>query len=219
MPGMAANITIFENIKLSEDEYVSHYLKWLIPEPKESIKHYAARLCEHVLHENVVLIGVSFGGIIVQEMAKIISIEKVVIISSVKTRHELPNRMKLARKLGLYKLLPTSLVSYVHYVESLPVGSFLKKRAKLYQTYLSINDKRYLDWAIKNMVCWDQEVAPQDIIHISGDADIVFPIQHLENPIVVEGGTHIMIINKYRWFNKNLPELIRSGKLPEEYIF
>jgi hypothetical protein len=25
---------------------------------------------------------------------------------------------------------------------------------------------------------------------------------------VVEGGTHIMILNKYRWFNTNLPDII-----------
>lgn len=215
MPGMAANISIFENIKLPSKEFKVHYLKWLIPEAQETLQDYAKRLCELVKHNNVVLIGVSFGGLVVQEMAKIIPVNRLIIISSVKTKHELPNRMKLARKTGLYKLLPTSLVSYVHYVESLPVGSFLKKRARLYQTYLSINDKQYLDWAIKNMVCWDQEQALEGIIHINGDADIIFPIQHLKNVIAVEGGTHIMIINKYRWFNKNLPELIRFGKLPE----
>ena len=30
------------------------------------------------------------------------------------------------------------------------------------------------------------------------------------NCIVIKGGTHIMIINKYKWFNENLPKLIHD---------
>jgi hypothetical protein len=36
----------------------------------------------------------------------------------------------------------------------------------------------------------------------------VFPHISKENCIIVKGGTHIMIINKYKWFNENLPKLI-----------
>ena len=60
------------------------------------------------------------------------------------------------------------------------------------------------------MISWNQEETSSDIIHIHGDKDPVFPIKNISNCIIVKGGTHIMIINKYKWFNENLPKLILS---------
>ena len=57
-----------------------------------------------------VLIGVSFGGIIVQEMSRIISCKKVVIISSVKSYKEFPIHILLGRKSKAYKYFPTQWV-------------------------------------------------------------------------------------------------------------
>ena len=74
MPGMAANPTIFEHIKLPEDNFKVHWLEWIIPNPKESIEDYAKRLAQNVKHENSVLLGVCFGGIMVQEMSKFLSL-------------------------------------------------------------------------------------------------------------------------------------------------
>ena len=58
------------------------------------------------------------------------------------------------------------------------------------------------------MVCWSQEHYNPDIIHIHGDNDAVFSIKNISNCIKIKGGTHIMIINKYKWFNKHLPNII-----------
>ena len=71
-----------------------------------------------------------------------------------------------------------------------------------------VNDQRYLDWAIKQMVCWDQDEPIPNAIHIHGEKDAIFPHSCVNDCISVKGGTHIMIINKYKWFNENLPNLI-----------
>ena len=49
-----------------------------------------------------------------------------------------------------------------------------------------------------------------NLVHIHGDRDIIFPIENIKTCVMVEGGTHIMILNKYRWLNKNLPMLIQE---------
>ena len=90
MPGMAANPIIFENIKLPNDQFKIHWLEWIIPKPKETIEQYAKRLANKVHHKNSVLIGVSFGGIIVQEMSKFLTLKKLIVVSSVKNSSELP---------------------------------------------------------------------------------------------------------------------------------
>lgn len=210
VPGMAADVSIFEFIELPETSYQTHTLPWKIPDKNEAIEAYAKRMCKEIEHENCVLIGVSFGGIIVQEMSKYLNLKKLLIISSVKNKHELPKRMRIVRRTKAYKLMPTSLVSKIDNWEKLAFGDFAKKRAVLYQKYLSVNDKTYLDWAIEKLVCWDQKESIDGIVHIHGDKDIVFPISYIDNCITVEKGTHVMIINRARWFNKHLPEIIEN---------
>lgn len=212
MPGMAANPSIFEYIKLPEDQFQVHWLEWQIPEPDESLKDYALRMNSFVEHDNIVLIGVSFGGIVVQEMSKYLKLKRLIIISSVKCRGELPRRMRYASNKGLVKFIPTSLLNHIDQFEKLAFGDFLKKRAELYKKYLSIRDVNYVDWAIKNMINWDCKKPIPGIVHIHGDADIVFPYKYINGCITVKGGTHIMVVNRFRWFNKNLPSIILTGK-------
>jgi esterase/lipase len=210
MPGMAANPTIFEFIKLPEDLYAIHWLEWKIPEKEETLQCYAKRMTADIKHSNVVLLGVSFGGILVQEMSKFLDLKKLIVVSSVKSHHELPKRFKLLKYTKAYKILPTQLVSSIDILTKYAFGETLKKRVKLYKKYLSVDDTVYLDWAIKQVVCWDQEEPHPEAIYIHGDKDIVFPHSCEGKCIVIKGGTHIMIINKYKWFNENLPKLISS---------
>jgi esterase/lipase len=216
MPGMAANPSIFEHIKLDNSRFDTHWLSWQIPIEGESIQDYAQRMLSHIKHEKPILIGVSFGGVLVQEIAKLIEVERLIIISSVKQSLEIPKHMKLARETGIYKYLPFGLLNYINEIEKLPVGNIIRKRLKLYKQYLSVNDKVYLDWAVKEMVCWNQNEPMENVIHVHGDMDKVFPIKNIKQCIVVKDGTHIMILNRFRWFNEHLPELIEHGIIKEK---
>jgi pimeloyl-ACP methyl ester carboxylesterase len=209
MPGLAAGPSIFENIKLPEEQFEMYFLEWFLPIENESIESYALRMTQKTTHDNPVLIGVSFGGVLVQEMAKIIQTDKVIIISSVKTNKEFPSRFKIARNTKAYKLIPTQLLADIEKLVKYAFGdNIVTKRIKLYEKYLSVRDKHYLDWAIETILCWNQKEINEAVIHIHGDADEVFPIKHIRKCIVVKGGTHIMILNKFKWMNENLPKLI-----------
>lgn len=209
MPGLAASSTIFENIKFPEESFELYYLEWFLPKEKEKIEDYAFRMTQNIKHENPVLIGVSFGGILVQEMALHIKTRKTIIVSSVKSNDELPLRMKIAKTTKAYKIIPTQLFSNIEALAKYAFGeNLLARRLKLYEKYLQMRDKKYLDWAIENVILWRRTKPDDKIIHVHGDADAVFPIKYIKNCIVVKGATHILIINKYKWINENLPQLI-----------
>ena len=208
IPGMAANVSIFEHIKLPEDRFKMHLIPWKIPDRYEPLPDYAKRMAEKIRKQPCVLIGVSFGGIMAQEMSTYVNAKKVIIISSVKSYAEFPNRIKVVGRTKAYKFFPTSLISKIENWEKLAFGDFAKKRAALYQKYLSIKDKTYLDWSIEKIVHWKRSKPNPEVIHIHGDKDVVFPIVNIKNCIVVKGGTHAMIINRARWFNDNLPKII-----------
>ena len=208
MPGMGASPKIFENIKLPENQFEIHLLEWIIPNINESISDYALRISKNIKHDDIVLLGVSFGGVLVQEISKHIAVKKLIIVSSVKSVRELPKRMLIAKATKAYKLIPTKLASNYELLAKYAFGGNVTKRLELYKKYMSVNDSKYLSWAIKNMVCWNQETCRPDIIHIHGDNDAVFPIKYISNCITVKNGTHIMILNKYKWFNEHLPDII-----------
>jgi alpha/beta superfamily hydrolase len=208
MPGLAASPAIFERIQLPE-AFESHLLEWMLPEHQETLEHYAQRMAKHVKEENAILVGVSFGGILVQEMKRFLKTRKIIIISSVKAAQEMPTRMKVAKTTKAYKLIPTQLFENLELLAKFSFGSsILKQRLKLYEKFLAVRDKNYLDWAIENVLNWQRTEVDPEIIHIHGDADEVFPIKNIKKCIVVRGGTHIMILTKYRWLNNHLPKIM-----------
>jgi len=207
MPGLAASSTIFERILLPA-EFEVILLEWEIPLNNESLSDYARRITEKIVHKNPVLIGVSFGGILVQEMSKFVDARKVIIISSVKCNLEFPRRMKMAKSTKAYKLIPMQLFVNIENLAKFSFGNKINQRIKLYEKFLAVRDKHYLEWAIEQVILWERCDIDQSVIHIHGDQDEVFPIKYIENCIVVKGGTHIMILNKFKWLNENLPKII-----------
>ncbi|WP_188051145.1 alpha/beta hydrolase [Flavobacterium sp. GP15] len=212
MPGLAASTSIFERIKLPEADFEIYLLEWEIPLDNETLLDYAKRIAAKIKHPDPVLIGVSFGGILVQEMARFIQAKKVIIISSVKSNLEFPRRFKLAKTTKAYKLIPMSLLMNLENLAKFSFGETINKRLELYEKFLSVRDIRYLQWSVEQVILWDRTVVDKNVIHIHGDADDVFPIKYIKDCIVVKGGTHIMILNKYKWLNENLPEIILRTK-------
>lgn len=208
MPGLAASSSIFERIVLPSESFEVFLLNWVQPEKNEPLVAYAKRMAEKVVHENAVLIGVSFGGILVQEMTAFLTLKKLIIISSVKTRDEMPRRIKFAKTTNAYKLLPTSLLNNVEKLIKYSFGNVINQKLKLYEKFLHLRNKEYLDWAIEQVVCWDRSVPDPRVIHIHGDLDEVFPAKNINSFIPIKGGTHIMILNRFRWFNQYLPDII-----------
>lgn len=208
MPGLAASPAIFERIQLPEDGFEMVFLEWQIPLENETLSEYAKRISEKITHPNPVLVGVSFGGILVQEMARFVQARKVIIISSVRSKTEFPRRMKLTRALRAYKLIPSDLVGKIEKLAKLTSNKTVKQRMELYDKFLSVREDKYLHWAIKNVILWDRQTIDENVVHIHGDADEIFPIRYIKDCHIVPGGTHIMILNRFRWINENLPKII-----------
>ena len=208
IPGLGASSRIFEHIKLPPEKFQMHFLEWFIPEKGMSFEDYAQKMAEEIRHDQPVLIGVSFGGMLAQEMAKLLTVEKVIIISSIKQKSEMPKRLLFAKYTKVHRLLPTGLVNNVELLAKYAFGETVTKRLSLYEQYLGIRDKYYLDWSIDKIVHWGQKSYPPDLVHIHGDRDAVFPVGPIENYLRVKGGTHTMILHRFKWFNERLPTII-----------
>ena len=212
MPGMAASPKIFELIKFPSN-YKIIYLTWIKPNLNETLKSYAKRMSILINDVNPVLIGVSFGGILVQEISKHIKVKKLIIISSVKSKVELSLSMKFAKKTGIHHLLPLNWIDDLEKLLLFVFGPSIKARVDTYKKYLSERDPDYLKWSINEIVNWKQIKYDKNIIHIHGEKDKVFPLNYLErnkNFITIKNGTHATILRDSNWFSKNLPLIINK---------
>ena len=210
MPGMSANSLIFEKIEFPSN-FVLHYLEWIDPRKDESLKEYAKRFSKLLIHKDPILIGVSFGGVLVQEISKIIKHKKLIIISSIKSNKELPPHMKFGKITKSYKLLPLKWINDFESLISFVLGPKIKHRMELYRKYLSKRDENYLSWSIRELIEWKQNKPVDNIIHIHGSKDLIFPTNLLSDYIELPGGDHAMILKRAEWINKKIPKLIEEN--------
>ena len=217
MPGMGANPRIFEFLSLSKG-YDVNFLTWITPQKNESLQDYAKRMCYRVKHKNPILIGVSFGGVLVQEMANHIQCKKVIIISSIKSNQEMPSHMKLARRTNTHRLFPTQWIKNLETFPLFVLGKGIQRRFSYYKRYFSERDPEYLNWAIDQLVKWNRNEAQKGIVHIHGEQDSIFPVKNIKNPFIKMEGDHAIIITKSIWFNKNLPKIMTENLVDTTFL-
>lgn len=204
--GLGANQNAFKYLKINP-EFETVYLPWLQPEPAESLEHYTERMAGKISpDEDFILMGLSFGGIIVQEMNRFLNPKLNILVSTVKSRDELPAYMKFSASTNLHKLIPSKFISSDKGVSYALFRKLYDSKMPDINEFFEFRDSGYLKWSIDRIVNWKNHVKMQNYIHLHGDKDIVFPISKIQNARVVEGGTHIMVMQKAR----KISELINA---------
>ena len=171
-------------------------LPWLMPNPHETIGQYAKRMSAGIKDENPILMGLSFGGMMSIEIAKIISAPKVILISSIKSGDELPAWLKRSGQLRLNRLFPMRSFKIMEPVQNIFLGAIGKDEKDMARSYRKNAPQQYTDWAINEVLNWRNTWQPPTLFHIHGDNDRMFPIKYVSPTHVVKGGGHFMIMNK-----------------------
>lgn len=191
--GLGADERVFSKLTLPGRQLVP--LQWIRPQKEEGIEAYAARMVSQIDSPSPVLMGVSFGGMMALEMAKSVPGAKVILISSVKCRQELPGWMRLSGNLGLIKLLPRNPPRWSR-LESNFLGTETPQEVQLVREFMKTADPVYLRWALGQVINWQNEWQPAACYHIHGTNDRTFPLKHIRATHIVPGGGHFMVMNR-----------------------
>lgn len=197
VPGLANDKRIFKNLAQELSEYNLVFLEHLVHlNHEETIQQYAVRLIRHqeFFEVDSIIIGLSLGGLIAVEMAKIIKFKNIILISTVKHKNELPYLIRLASKLKIY--IPPFLIK----TAIKPISILLNVTNRTGADYLSkiINDhnEHHIIWAQKAVVKWNNNLIPDNYLHIHGTKDEIFPIGCVTPTHRIKGGTHYMIMDR-----------------------
>jgi pimeloyl-ACP methyl ester carboxylesterase len=192
--GLGADERIFSKLSLANTRF--RYMQWLIPENKETIESYAARMAHQIHHNNPVIMGVSFGGMMAIEIARVVPTAKVILVSSVKSHQELPQWMKISGKLKLNKLMPPKPAEWMSLLENTFLGAESAEEVALCNEFRKTVHPGYLRWAIEQIVNWRNEWQPPVTYHIHGNKDKIFPLKGILPTHVIRGGGHFMVMNR-----------------------
>lgn len=192
--GLGADERVFQKFDLSNFEVI--YIKWIIPQTNETIEEYATRLVCQITDKNPILIGLSFGGIMAIEVSKQIETEKILLISSVKTRKEIPFYFRFAGKLRLHKLLPAKILKSANFMTKWFFGTSSKFDKEILQQILRETNPIFLKWAIDCLLHWSHDQAMENVFHLHGTKDRILLNRFLKCDLLVKGGGHLMVLNK-----------------------
>lgn len=209
LAGLGFDKRLFENLKITTGEI--NYLNWLEPETEESLAQYVKRMSGQINIENekLILVGHSFGGIIVQEISKLIPVEKILLISSIKSENEKPLSLKIFKFFPIYKFFNKKLI-----LKSFPFWARLfgynsEKGRTLFVQMINNCTDNYFRWSFGKIVNWkgnNSEV--NNLFHIHGSNDKTFPISKIKNPIVIKDGSHFMTHSKADEVSEEINKII-----------
>jgi len=200
--GLGADERAFAYLDLPGVEKV--YLNWLEPLPKETMQHYAQRMADRITTPNPVIVGLSFGGMMAMEIAKLIPVKQLILISSAKTKNELPPYFRFCRYLPLHKLLPLDTIGMQPTIMRFFFGARTPNQQAILKQIIQNSVKGFNQWAINQVVNWNNTTIAAPVVHLHGNADNLLPLRFVQANYIIAGGDHFMVGTKA----KKLSELI-----------
>lgn len=192
--GLGADERVFQNLDFSG--FSATFIKWLTPIDNELIENYASRIANQIKTVKPSLIGLSFGGLIAIEVAKLIETENVIIIASAKSKNEIPFYYRWAGKVRLHWLLPTKLLKSSNFITNWFFGTGSEFDRQILKQVLFETDAVFLKWAIDKIVRWGNMTTLENIFHIHGTKDKILPISFVNCDLKIKNGGHLMTLNK-----------------------
>lgn len=195
LSGLGADERVFEDLDFFN--FTPYFIKWEPITTDFTIEEYAKQLINQIEDKQPILIGLSFGGIMAIEIAKLIETQMVFIISSVKTRKEIPFYYRFAGKLNLHKLLSLKMMQKANRISEYLFGAKTIYEKLLLEQILFDTDPKFLKWAVDKMVKWQNNSYPSNLYHIHGTKDRILPIRFLKADCEIKDGEHLMTVTRY----------------------
>ncbi|MDQ6812820.1 MAG: alpha/beta hydrolase [Bacteroidota bacterium] len=206
--GLGADSRAFSFLDLSFCN--PQYIQWVRPAANETLPSYAEKLFASIQDEEAVIVGLSFGGMLATEIAKQHSRTKVIIISSSKTHFEIPGYLRFWRHFPIYKLHSSSTKNSAGSFVLSILGARGAAQKKLQLQIMKDSDAVFTRWAMHAIVSWKNNIVPKNLIHIHGTADKLLPYRYVKADYSIEGGEHVMAMDRAHELSLLLKQLIST---------
>jgi hypothetical protein len=209
--GLGADKRMFQKLQLPPGLPIV-YIDWVEPLPKEPLEDYCRRLASCINAEReFILIGLSLGGIVSIEIAKFLHPKKIIIVSSIATKYEMPWTFKLAKFLNVYKLVPLTFLKTPSTILSWIFGAKTSQEKALLKQIIMDTPLPFLGWAIEHILHWTNTQRPKNLVHIHGTADKLLLCRATHADYKIKGGEHLMVYSKAEEVSAIINQVIESN--------
>ena len=194
--GLGADKTAFQN--LEDYGTTKIMIDWISNRPNESLYDYAARIIEkYGITSDDILAGLSFGGLVAQQIADILKPDYVILISSFRTKDDLKIQFSSGLKLKLHKLMPEMKSEFIGTIVANYLNSGTNQSKSALKAMLSSTDMKLMKWSLEKIYEQNNPLAI-DVKKYSliGSIDRVVKPWKIESTYIVEGGSHFMVYDK-----------------------
>lgn len=194
--GLGADERVFRFLDLPGVEKV--FIKWLPPGPREPLVAYCRRLLAQIdVSQPVNLVGISFGGMVCQELARLVPCRRVVLISSIKSPREMDWKLRLVACTRLHRAVPPRLLKWSNLLTAnYYFGPETPAEAALLRQIIQDTDPQFMQWAIAEIMTWPQQPPVPGVAHLHGSHDRIFPAAPIQNATILPGAGHFLIVNR-----------------------
>jgi len=204
--GLGADKRAFSFLHLRFCEPI--FVDWISPFHNETMESYAKRLRATIEETSPIVVGLSFGGMLVSEMALQDPHLKGILISSNKTATEFPFWLRLGKYLPVYQWIPDSMYSISNISLFWFLGAKGKEQKKVSKQIIKDTDVKFTKWAIYAIMHWKNTIVPTNVVHIHGTADKLLPIMFVKPEYIIQNGEHLMIMDEALAVSSLLKKLI-----------
>jgi pimeloyl-ACP methyl ester carboxylesterase len=207
IPGLGADSRIYKNIRLDRHEIIP--VNWIEPALNDTLADYAQKIIsQYNITANSIVVSNSLGGMVAVEIANKVKLDKVIIISSIKSVAEAPGYFSVFRNVPLHKIIPGKLFNSMGFMVKPLFGKMADEDAALFIDMLKNTSPIFARWAMGAILNWKNTTIPDNIYHITGNKDALFPYKRIKGADIVKGGSHIMIFDKADEINKLLNDIL-----------
>lgn len=206
--GLATDERIFKNIHFPASVEVN-FIAWKIPLRNETLDAYIDRLLKEIDRSKpIILLGLSFGGVAVQEIAQKINPIGTIIISSITSSKDLPWYFRYIGNLKANRIIPFGLLKFPNFGANWIFGAKSKDDKKMLAGIIKDADVTLLKWSVEQILNWKSKGEPKNLFHIHGDNDKLLPLKNNKTNVIIKNGGHLMIYNKAKEIERILENVL-----------
>jgi pimeloyl-ACP methyl ester carboxylesterase len=215
--GLGVDSSVFKELHVAG--ITPEFLEWLPLDSSETMASYARKMIEHYgIPSNGIVVGLSFGGMLAQEMQVSHPNLRIILISSSIGRHGFPWYLKWFLFLRIYRLIPGIFITTTNFIGNWLFGVSSPKDRERLKVLFRKMDSLQVKRMIHCITTWNPSPAViSSSIH--GEKDrLLYPQKHSVDLIFDAGHfavfTHANEVS--RTLEHQLKELITSPKSAQE---
>ena len=209
--GLGANERAFE--KLGDFGTEKIMVLWLKNEDNESLNSYAQRIIEtYKITKDDILVGLSFGGLIAQEIAVLLGMKYVILISSFRTKDDLRSIHSLGLKFKLFKLMPELNFPFISESVANFFNAGYKSSKPILKDMVMNMDMKLTKWSMEKIHEQNEVIGDQLVkYNIIGTKDRIMQTWENDQTFKIENGGHFMVYEHAEEISKIISKIVAEN--------